>query len=150
MCTQQGLQQATECESTPVDPDKAEDVPAAGDVKETQIMSQILGNPAGGNLECGPVTVEESGVRATVVYTTRSLRASKPAKEDTRTTKKMRVSEVEKLKKDNDDTKKQRAPRGSKEKAEKSKEANSESLQNAKRKRKRNVSASVSEHVSVD
>ena len=55
--TQQGLQQATEGESTPTDPDKTEDLPAAGDVKKTH-PSQISGNPAGGNLECGPVTVE--------------------------------------------------------------------------------------------
>ena len=65
----------------------SEDVPTAIDVKDAH-RSQISCNPTIGNLECGPVTVEESGERATVVYSTRSLRASKLAKEDTRTQKK--------------------------------------------------------------
>ena len=148
LCTQQGLQQAGECESQPADPDKAEDIPAVGDVKDSH-PSGNSSNPAGGTPDCGTVTVAESGERAPVVYSTRNLRASKPAKEDTRTQKKMRLTEVEKLKKDQDDTKKQRALRGSKEKAEKSKEANIDSQQNAKGKRKRNMNAPVSEHVSV-
>jgi hypothetical protein len=123
-------------------------MPAVGDVKDSH-PSGTSSNPAGGTPDCGTVTVAESGGRAPVVYSTRNLRASKPAKEDTRTQKKMRLTEVEKLKKDQDDTKKQRALRGSKEKAEKSKEANIDSQQNAKGKRKRNMNAPVSEHVSV-
>jgi hypothetical protein len=149
LCTQQGLHQAGESESQPADLDKIEDVPAAGDVKESH-PSQIASNPGGGILECGTVAVEESGGRATVVYSTRNLRASKLAKEDTRTLKKMRLTEVEKLKKDHDDTKSQRVLRGGKEKAEKSKEPNTDSRTYAKGKRKRNMNAPVSEHVRVD
>ena len=149
LCTQQELHQVGEAESQPRHLDKAADVPAAGDVKESH-PSQIVSNLGGGTVECGIVTVDDSGGIATVVYSTRNLRASKSAKEDTRTQKKMRLTEVEKLKKEHDDTKKQRALRGNKEKAEKSKEANTDSQQNAKGKRKRNMNAPVSEHVSVD
>ena len=149
MCTQQGLHQAGECKSQPEDLDKAEDVPAAGDLKESQ-PPQIASNHAGGTLECGTVTVEESEGRATMVYSTRNLRASKHAKDDTRAQKKMRMTEVEKLKKDHDDIKSQRALRGSKEKVEKSREANTNSQTYAKGKKKINMSASVSEHVRVD
>ena len=63
----------------PEDPDKAEDVSAAGDVKNSH-PSQILSNRAGSTLECGTVTIEELGGCATVAYSTRNLRASKPAK----------------------------------------------------------------------
>ena len=96
--THQGLHQARECKSQHEDLDKAEDVPAAGDVKELH-PPQIASNPAGITLECGPVTVKELERHAKVVYSTRNLMASKPAKEDTRTQKKMRLTEVEKLKK---------------------------------------------------
>ena len=146
--TQLGLQQAGECESQPADPEKAEDIPAVGDVKDSH-PSGTLSNLAGGTPDCGTVTVAESGGRAPIVYSTRNLRASKPAKEDTRTQKRMRLTEVEKLKKDHDDTKKQRAVRGSKAQPEKSKEANIDSQQNAKGKRKRNMNAAVSEDVSA-
>ena len=90
----------------------------------------------------------ESGGCGPIVYSTRNLRVSKPAKEDTRTQKRMRLTEVEKLK-DHNDTKKQRAVRGSKALPEKSKEANIDSQQNAKGKRKRNTNATVSEDVSA-
>ena len=88
---------------------------------------------------------QEAGVPATVLHSTRNLRASKPAKDDTQAHKKMRSTEVEKLKKDHDDTKKQRAVRDRKAQPEKNKEANIDSQQNAKGKRKRNVYAPVSE-----
>ena len=143
------MHQVGESESQPEDLDKAEDVPAAGDVKESH-PSQNASNPGGGTLECGTVTVEESGGRATVVYSSRNLRAAKPPKDDSRSQKKMRLTEVEKLKKDHDDKKSQRALRGSKEKAEKSKEPNTDSQTYAKGKRKRNMNAPVSEHVRVD
>ena len=147
--TQQGLHQAGECESQPEDLSKAEDVPAAGDPKESH-PPQIASNPAGGILESGTVTAEESEGRATVVYSTRNLKASKPAKDDTCAQKKMRLTEVEKLKKDHDDMKSQRALRGSKEKVEKSRSAKTDNQTYAKGKRKRNMSAPVSEHVRVD
>jgi hypothetical protein len=67
-------------------------------------------NLTGSNPDCGTVTLAELGGRAPVVYSTRNLRASKPAKEDTQAQKKMRLTEVEKLKKDHDDTKKQITP----------------------------------------
>lgn len=142
------MQEAGECELQPTDPDKALEIPAVGDVKDSHTTG-TLNNPVGATPDCGAVTVAEAGGCATVVYSTRNLRASKPAKEDTRTQKKMRLTEVEKLKKDHDVTKKQRAVRGSKEKAEKSKEGNIENQQNAKGKRKRNMNAQVSEHVCV-
>ena len=106
-------------------------------------------NPEGGIPDCGIVSGAESAGRAPVVYSTRNLRASKPAKEDTQAHKKMRQTEVEKLKKDHNDTKKQRAVRGCKAQPEKNKEANIDSQQNAKGKRKRNMNAPVSEDVSV-
>jgi hypothetical protein len=106
-------------------------------------------NLAGSNPDCGTVTLAELGGRAPVVDSTRNLRVSKPAKEDTQAQKKMRLTEVEKLKKDHDDTKKQRSLRGCKAQPEKNKEANINSQQNAKRKRKRNMNAPVSEDVSV-
>ena len=148
LCNQLGLQQVGECESQPADPEKAEEIPAVGDVKDSH-PSGTSSNPTGGTPDCGTVTVAESGGRAPIVYSTRNLRASKPAKEDTRTQKRMRLTEVEKLKKDHDDTKKQRAVRGSKAQPEKSKEANIDSQQNAKGKRKRNMNAAVSEDVSA-
>ncbi len=131
----------------PEDLEKAEDVPASGDVKESH-LSQKASNPGGCTLEGGPVTVEESGSRARAQYSTRSLRAPKPAKDDTRTQKKIRLTEVEKLKKDHEDTKSQMTLMGSKEKVEKSKDTDSQTY--AKGKRKRNMSAPVSEHVRVD
>ena len=149
LCTQQGLHEAGECESVPEDLEKAEDVPAASDVKESH-LTQKASNPGGCTLEGGPVTVEESGSRARAQYSTRSLRAPKPAKDDTRTQKKIRLTEVEKLKKDHEDTKSQRTLMGSKEKAEKSKEPSTDNQTNAKGKRKRNMNAPVSEHVRVD
>ena len=61
----------------------------------------------------------------------------------------MRLTEVEKLKKDHDDTKKQRVVRGSKAQPKKSKEANIDNQQIAKGKRKRNMNAAVSKDVSA-
>ena len=141
------MHEAGECESQPEDLDKAEDIPAGGDVNPSP-PPQIASNHGGGTLDGGPVTVEESEGRATVVYSTSTLRASKPAKEDTRCQKEMRLTEVEKLKKDHDDIKSQMALMGSKEKVEKSKDTDSQTY--AKGKRKRNMSALVSEHVRVD
>ena len=132
----------------PADPDKAVEMPAVGEVKDSQTTG-ALNNPAGGTPDCSAATVAEAGEHAPNLYLTRNLRASKPAKEDTRTHKKVRLTEVEKLKKDHDDKKKQMPVRGSKQKAEKSKEGNIESQQNAKGKRKRNMNAQVSEHVCV-
>ena len=148
LCTHLGFQQVGECETQPADLEKAEEIPPVGDVKDLH-PSTTSSNPAGGTQDCGTVTVVESGGPKPVVHYTRNLRASKPAKEDTRTQKRMRLTEVEKLKKDHDDTKKQRAVRGSKAQPEKSKEANIDSQQNVKGKRKRNMNASVSEDVSA-
>ena len=142
------MHQVGEGESLAADPEKATDIPAVGDVKDSH-PSGTLSNLAGGTPDCGTVTVAESGGRAPVVYSTRNSRASKLAKEDTQAPKKMRLTEVEKLKKEHDDTKKQRALRGCKAQPEKNKEANIDSQQNAKRKRKRNMNAPVSEDVSV-
>jgi hypothetical protein len=148
LCTQLGLQQVGECESQPADPEKAEETPAVGNEKDSY-PTGTSSNPAGVTPDCGTVTVAESGGRAPIVYSSRNLRASKPAKDDTRTQKRMRLTEVEKLKKDHDEIKKQRAVRGSKAQLEKSKEANIDSQQNAKGKRKRNMNAAVSEDVSA-
>ena len=146
--TELGLQQVGECESQPADPEKAEEIPAIGDMKDLH-LSGTLSNPAGGTPDCGTETVAESCGYATVVYSTRNLRASKHAKWDIRTQKRMRLTEVEKLKKNHDDTKKQMIVQGSKTQPEKSKEANIDSQQNAKGKRKRNMNAAVSEDVSA-
>ena len=143
------MHKAGEGESQPKDLDKAEDDPAAGDVKESH-PSQFASNPEGDIVECGTMTFEESGGRATVVYSIHNLRVSKPVKDDTCNQKKMRLTEVEKLKKYHDDTKSQRALRGSKEKADKSKKPNIDNQTYAKGKRKRNMNAPVSEHVRVD
>ena len=147
LCNDMGLQQVGECESQPADPEKAHEIHAVGDIKDSH-PSGTSSNPTGGSPDCGTVTVVESGGCAPIVYSTRNLRASKPAKEDTRTQKRMRLTEVEKLK-DHDDTKKQRAVRGSKALPEKIKEANIDSQQNAKKKRKRNTNATVIEDVSA-
>ena len=148
LSTQSGLQQAGECESHPAVPEKAEDNPTVGDVKDSHPSGTSL-NLAVSNPDCGTVTVAELGGRAPIVNPTQNLRASKPAKEDSQAQKKMRLTEVEKLKKDHDDTKKPRSLRGCKAQPEKNKEANSDSQQNAKGKRKRNMNAPVCEGVSV-
>ena len=71
-----GLQQVGECESQPT-----EENPAVGDVKDfRKHPSRTSSNPAGGTPDCGTVTVAELGGRATIVYSTRNLRASKHAK----------------------------------------------------------------------
>ena len=85
-----------------------------------------------------------------MVNSTRNLRVAKPPKEDSRTQNKTRLTEVEKLKKDQHDTKLQRALRGSKEKAKKSNEPIIDSQTYAKGKRKINMNAPISEHVRVD
>ena len=142
------MHQVGEGESLAADPEKATDIPAVGDVKDSRPSGTSI-NPEGGTPGCVIVTRAESAGRAPVVYSTRNSRASKLAKEDTQAPKKMRLTEVEKLKKDHDNSKKQKALRGCKAQPEKNKEANIDSQQNAKGKRKRNMNAPVSEDVSV-
>ena len=78
------------------------------------------------------------------------MRSPKPPKDDSRAHKKMRMTELEKLKKNSENPKKQRSLRGSKDKAGKvadikTNEGDIDSQHTAKGKKKKNVADVVSE-----
>ena len=124
-------------------------------------------NLGGGPPDCGTVIMAEAGGHALAGQTSHQ-KTPRMAKEGEGTHKRMRMIEVEKLKKDLEDPKKQRVLQGSKEKVEKVADLNNkggnDTQQNIKGKRKRtkkttttekntkndsNVNATVGEHVSA-
>lgn len=152
-CTEAGLQEGGEWNSPAADPEEADGLLTCGDVQDPQTAA-TSNNPAKGTPDCAVITVGDSTEHASAVYSSRTLRSSKLTKEDIRAQKKMRMTEVEMLKKDNEKPKKHRSLRGSKEKAEKvadtkNKEGNIGSHHNAKGKKKKTVPEPVSEPVSL-
>lgn len=151
--TEEGLQEGDECKSEDAVQEEEDGLPTCGDMMDPHTAA-TSNNPARGTPDCAVVTVGETIQRASAVQSSRTLRTSKPTKEDIRAQKKMRMTEVENLQKDNENPRKHRSARGSKDKAvtvsePKTKEGNTGSLQNAKGKKKKNMPDPVSEHVSA-
>ena len=145
-----GIQEGGEWKSPAADPEEGDGFLTGDDVQDLQTAA-TSNNPAEGTPDCVVMTVGDSTIRASAAYSSRTLRTPKPTKEDIRAQKKMRMTEVEKLKKENEKPKKHRSLRGSKEEAEKvadtkNKDSNISSQQNAKGKKKKNMPEPVSEH----
>jgi hypothetical protein len=146
--TEEGLQEGGDCKSEDEAQEEEDGLPTGGDDQGPHLPA-TSNNPERGTPDCAVVTVGDTIERASAVHSSRTLRTSKPTKEDSRAQKKMRMTEVEKLKKDNENPRKHRSGRGSKDKAEKvsepkTKEGNTSSLQNAKGKKKKSMPDPVS------